>query len=412
MDPLFVTNPTPNTIRTFNVRFIPVDGGPEINTALNYSSANITFEIPPLLNNKVYACQLISKDSSVYSIQQNMANMVGTTAGAAGSVAGAAITTSQLASVTAAQVSTLQQTFAAMGGGAEARNNRINGRSVRKNEKLLYVFFFKTSQHNTLIQKMQTQNPSSTTPELFGGITWLEPKYTGGEKFDVFDVNGFPYMDGTTPMRTKSLVHFADARSGNWNTTYTTPVIYDLYQLFRSGGYTSLKLLRSTPDTIGIPPRWTVRFDSDYSAAAPLSPNEFLPQSLAPNSVFSNLSISQVASSAISTSSGFGGFGGFTGLVSAPSSLHLKVSTGMNTYFDYQRMVTIGNNVMAYYGHPSTSEFYPYNVKTKFLQFLGYGWRPMYNGSYEVNYYYRTPAFLCQTLDDFTPIDNRKPYTY
>jgi hypothetical protein len=341
-----------------------------------------------------------------------MANMVGTTGGAAGSAAGASITASQLSSVTAAQFSTLQQTFASMGAGAESRNNRINGRSVRKNEKLLYVFFFKTSQHNTLIQKMQTHNPSSTTPELFGSIAWLEPKYTGGEKFDAFDVNGFPYTDGSTPMRTKSLVYFADARSGNWNTTYTTPVIYDLYQMFRSGGYSALKLLRSNPDTIGIPPRWTVRFDSDYSAAAPLSPSEFLPQSLAPNSVFSNLSISQVASSAISTSSGFGGFGAFSGLVAAPSSLHLKVSTGMNTYFDYQRMVTIGNNVMGTYGHPSTSEFYPSNVKSKFLQFLGYGWRPMYTGSYEVNYYYRTPAFLCQTLDNFTPIDNRKPYTY
>jgi hypothetical protein len=412
MDPLFATNPTPTTIRKFSVRFIPVDGGAEINTALNYSGTSITFEIPPLLNNKVYACQLISKDSTLYTMQQNIANMVGTTGGAAGSAAGAAITASQLSSVTAAQFSTLQQTFASLGTGAEARNNRINGRSVRKNEKLLYVFFFKTSQHNTLIQKMQAQNPSSTTPELFGSITWLEPKYTGGEKFDAFDVNGFPYIDGSTPMRTKSLVYFADARSGNWNTSYTTPVIYDLYQMFRSGGYSALKLLRSNPDTLGIPPRWTVRFDSDYSAAAPLSPSEFLPQSLAPNSVFSNLSISQVASSAITTSSGFGGFGAFSGLVAAPSSLHLKVSTGMNTYFDYQRMVTIGNNVMGTFGHPSTSEFYPSNVRSKFLQFLSNGWRPMYTGSYEVNYYYRTPAFLCQTLDNFTPIDNRKPYTY
>ena len=412
MDPLFATNPTPTTIRKFNVRFIPVDGGPEINTALNYSGGNITFEIPPLLNNKVYACQLISKDSTLYTMQQNIANMVGTTGGAAGSAAGAAIAASQLSSVTAAQFSTLQQTFASLGTGAEARNNRINGRSVRKNEKLLYVFFFKTSQHNTLIQKMQAQNASTTTPELVGSITWLEPKYTGGENFDVFDVNGFPYMDGSTPIRTKSLVHFADARSGNWNTTYTTPVIYDLYQLFRQGNYSALKLLRSNPDTIGIPPRRTVRFDSDYSAAPPLSPNEFLPQSMAPNSVFSNLAVTQVASSAFGGSPGFGGFGGLSGFVSAPSTLHLKVATGLNTYMDRQRMVTIGNNVMANFGHPATSEFYPYNVKTKFIQFLGLGWRPMYNGQYEVNYYYRTPASLCQTLDDFAPIDNRKPYTY
>jgi len=417
MDPLFTTSPTATTVRKFNVRFIPIDGGPEINTALNYNGVNITFEIPPLLNNKVYACQLISRDSSIYTMQQNIANMVGTTAGAAGSLAGASITANQLASVTVAQFSTLQQSFASLGSGAEARSNRINGRSVRKNEKLLYVFFFKTSQHNTLIQKMQAQSPHSTASESFGSITWLEPKYTGGEKFDVYDVYGFPYIDGTTtPMRTKSLVHFADARSGNWNTTYTQPVIYDLYQLFRTGGYTGLKLLRSNPDTIGIPPRWTVRFDADYIPTAPLSPNEFLPLSTSPNSVFSNLVSTQLTLSTMSSTSGgaidaFAGIGG-GGLFSAPSSLQLRVSTGLNTYFDYQRMVTIGNNVMLYYGHPSTSEFYTYSVKTKFIQFLGYGWRPMFRGQYEVNYFYRTPAFLCQTLDNFIPIDNRKPYTY
>jgi len=304
-------------------------------------------------------------------------------------------------------LSTLSQSFATVGAGVESRNNRINGRTVRKNEKLLYVFFFKTSQHNTLIQKMQSHNPSPTGVTVFGPATWLEPKYTGGEKFDVFDVSGCSYMIGTSPQRTKSLVYFGDPRSGNWNTSYTTPIIYDLYSLFRSGGYTSFKLLRSNPDSIGIPPRWTVRFDADYAASQPLLPSEFLPMSTSPGSVFPSMVSTSFSSSSFSSS-----FGGFSGLVSSPSSAHLYVETGFRTYSDYQRMVTIGNNVMLYYGHPSTGEFYTPTVRSKFLSFLSNGWRPMYTGQYEVNYYYRTPAFLCQTLDDFTPIDNRKPYTY
>ncbi|MFM7813344.1 MAG: hypothetical protein ACKO66_02380, partial [Flavobacteriales bacterium] len=243
MDPLFTTNPTPTTIRKFSVRFIPVEGGPERNGTLTYGGTSVTFDIPELLNNKVYACQLISKDSTINS----------SSSAAASAALSAGLSTSPITStlsmVNVARISTLSQTFSSMGSGAMMRNNRIDGRSVRGNEKLLYVFFFKTSQYNTLVQKMQSQSASTTAVQSFLGVDVLEPKYTGGEKFDEYDVNGFPYMIGTTtPTRTKPLVYFRDARSDNWNTTYATPVIYDLYNLFRSGGYTSLRLLRSVPD--------------------------------------------------------------------------------------------------------------------------------------------------------------------
>jgi hypothetical protein len=67
---------------------------------------------------------------------------------------------------------------------------------------------------------------------------------------------------------------------------------------------------------------------------------------------------------------------------------------------------------MATFGHPSFGEFYSPTVRTKFIQFLGQGWRPMFRGQYEVNYYFRPPMFLCDTLDNFIPINNRKSYTY
>jgi hypothetical protein len=109
----------------------------------------------------------------------------------------------------------------------------------------------------------------------------------------------------------------------------------------------------------------------------------------------------------------FGGpFGAFAGAIPAPSTVYLDVETGFRTFVDYQRMVTIGNNVIGRVGHPQYSEFYTIPVRNKFIQFLNSGWRPMMRGQYEVNYYYRTPLLLCDTLDNFTPINNRKSYTY
>jgi hypothetical protein len=404
MEPLFTTTPNSTTRRKFSVRFIPVDGGPEQNTALYFNGVSISFEIPPLLNNKVYACQLIAKDSTIAAS--------GSLAGALGSNATSMMLGSglsnQLASVSVAQFSTLAQSFSTIAGGGQVRSNRINGRSVRNNEKLLYVFFFKTSQHNTLVEKMLAQNLGTTGRESFGSIDWLEPNYTGGEKFDVFDVTGYSYSFGNTPIKIKPLVHFADSRSDNWNTTYTQPNVYDLYQAFKTG-YTSLRLLRPNPDTVGIPPLRTVRFHEDYAYRSALAPNEYLPLSTAPNSVFASLVTSSVTTTGMATG---GAFGSFAGLVGPPSTVHLNVETGLRTYMDYQRMVTIGNNVMATFGHPINGEFYTPDVRAKFIQFLSQGWRPMFRGKYEINYYFRTPALLCPTLDNFTPVDNRKSYTY
>ena len=86
--------------------------------------------------------------------------------------------------------STLQQVFLNQGG-VETRNNRINGRTVRKNEKLLYVFFFKTSQYNSLQEKLNAFDATTTERTNLGVIEWFAPSFSGPEKFDVFDVNGF-----------------------------------------------------------------------------------------------------------------------------------------------------------------------------------------------------------------------------
>ena len=407
---LWNTSPTPSTIRKFSVRFIPIDGGAEKTTSLSINGQSIEFEIPDLLNNKVYACQLLAKDSTLTTLSQSILGTIGLGSGAAGSSAAASISASQMASVNAAQLSTIQQTFSAMGAGASSRSNRINGRSVRKNEKLIYVFFFKTSQHNTLAEKMQAKSASSTGRHEFLMFETLEPKYTGGESFDVFDVNGFSYEYATGDVRKiKPLVSFTDSRSDRWNTEYTKPIIYDLHQMLTAESFTNWRFFRANPDTIGIPPYRTVKFHQNFVFATKLSSSEFLPQSTAPNSVFGNITSVQQPSAI-----GVGGsFGYSSALTNSPNTLYLKVNTGAQTLADYTRMVTITNRVMLNYGNPYTSEFYPTPIRTRLRQFLGFGWRPMYRGQYQVSYFYEPPFNLCDTLDDFIiPTTNRKSYTY
>jgi hypothetical protein len=238
----------------------------------------------------------------------------------------------------------------------------------------------------------------------------LEPKYTGGESFDVFDVNGFSYEYATGDVRKiKPLVSFTDSRSDRWNTEYTKPIIYDLHQMLTAESFTNWRFFRANPDTIGIPPYRTVKFHQNFVFATKLSSSEFLPQSTAPNSVFGNITSVQQPSAI-----GVGGsFGYSSALTNSPNTLYLKVNTGAQTLADYTRMVTITNRVMLNYGNPYTSEFYPTPIRTRLRQFLGFGWRPMFRGQYQVSYFYEPPFNLCDTLDDFIiPTTNRKSYTY
>lgn len=427
MAPLFNPTPTPFTRRSFYVRFIPVDGGPQQQADLEFyeSARQLSFELPNLLNNKIYACQIISKDTTIISALNNV-NVSGIIAGVATSnpssnqgsagninINGLSVSSNAIALANQTlQNSSLTQLYATQLGGVQVRSNRIDGRTVRKNEKLLYVFFFKTSTHNTLQQKLASQNPGSTTRLALGLLEWLEPGFTGGERFDVFDVNGFRFMRGVQPQFIPPLVSMTEARTDTWNSTWATPVIYEFYQNLRNQGYTALRLQRANPDTLGIPPIRTVRFHSDNPTSNALQPSEFLPYSSSPTSVFSNL----IASGAVSfggfvSTGGLNGMGGFGGFNFVNNTMKLNVETGFRTWLDWHRMTTITNNVQMYYGSPYTSEFMTGLIKTQFIRYLQSGYRPIFNGNYQARFFFNTPYFMC-TDPDYSAPGIPKTYTY
>jgi hypothetical protein len=400
MAPLFTSTPTANTVRKFTVRFVPVDGGEQLDTELNFqqSSLMLNFTIPTLANNKIYACQIISKDSTIGS-PANLLNVLNISGG----------NYLQLSQTNSAITSSLAQTFIAQNGGVQVRNNRINGRTVRRNEKLLYVFFFKTSQFNTLQQKMSGVSSIAANRTNFGLFEYLAPTFTGPEKFDVFDVNGYRFMNGLSPQFIRSLVHSTESRIDNWNTTYTTPVIYNFYNNLRSSGYTSLKLTRANPDTLGIPPTNTLRFHESNPTRNPLTSNEYLPLSSSPNSVFANLANTGINYGMPPFG---GGFINFSGVAAGPDiALKLNMETSFRTLLDYLRMNTIVNSVQAYWGSPYTSEFITGLAKTQMITYITTPFKPLYRGPYTGRFYFRSPYYMCTDPDSY-PLPINKTYTY
>ena len=419
-EPLFNPQPTPVTRRKFNARFIPIDGGQEVNAALSFNASALTinFEVPTLLNNKVYACQIISKDSiistSILALNNGIlgGNLQG---GSSSSSSNSALNNSILGSSSSMAnsnimiSSTLQQVFLNQGG-VETRNNRINGRTVRKNEKLLYVFFFKTSQYNTLQEKLNAFAATTTERTNLGVIEWLAPSFSGPEKFDVFDVNGYRTSYPKPPLSIKPLVGMTEARTGNWHTNWANPIIYDLARNLYNYGYTGLRLIRPSPDTIGIPPIYTVRFHSGNPTKNALQPTEYLPLSSSPNSVFGS-SISMISGAFSSSfpspvsSSGMMFSGG------APAAMKLNVETASRTWLDWMRLTTISNDVQINYGSPLSSEFYSEPVRTQFINFLNDSYRMIYRGSYQTRFFFRSPFYMC-TDPDFFNAGTLKNYTY
>lgn len=410
MPPLLTTTPAPNTIRKFKVRFIPVDGGAESESQLTFDPGvnSIYFDIPTLLNNKTYACQLISKDSSTSFSTSSIST------GLSGMLSSISTTSTGINPATMMmQTSTLSTIYSATAaGGVDIRSNRINGRTVRKNEKLLYVFFFRTSQFNTLRDKINTFTPTTTAYRTFWGMEWLDPSFSGTEKFDVFDVRGasFASAPGYAATRIPPLVMIHDARADNWNSTFADPVIYSLYSNLRSYRYTYLSLLRSTPDSIGIPPFKTVYFHDDNPTRNELLPNEYLPFSSSPSSVFANLSPTTVTGLYGSTGS-VSPFSGFSSSLTSATYMKLTNATPSRTYADYLRMRTIVSNVTAYYGIPPASEFYTEPVKSQLIRYLNSSWIPITRGTYHTNFFYRTPYFLCDDPDGVA-VPAVKTYVY
>ncbi|HRH68333.1 MAG TPA: hypothetical protein PLB89_02385 [Flavobacteriales bacterium] len=379
---LFDTTPAENKVRTFRVVFTPVSGGATLESPVQLSGGapmHIFFEIPVLSNSKVYRVQLIAKDSTV-----------NTHTGPQAVLAGVALDHSAMMFSTGSYTNR-----SLMDGRIQLRQRTLAGYSLRSNEKMLYNFYFGTSQHNTLASKVAAMQHVVTVRDPVTPITAVNEhlySYYTGERFDRVDVRGFAYGPGAG-LKIPPLVDISEARTDAWTTSWAQPIIYDFYSAARNHPYTPtlLKLNRGLiyteagvmqgPDTIGIPPTNTIWFDVNTPTAALLTASDRRSNSLYGNNAI--VADGLPLAVAVGESSG------------PVSDVRLKTSTAIYVRQDYLRMATITGDISSRYGSPYGQEHFIGEPVDEYMRdYLESTYKVMYKGTYAADLEFR-PPFTC-----------------
>lgn len=220
----------------------------------NSRGGYISFEIPPLANNTMYAAQVIRRRVSVATsaISGSTTSFLGSAVlgmGGGGSTAGGGLSTTLGGALSGSAVRTalagvsVSQLYPSMlaryGSTLNIQQRTVSGfelgRAVEDNEKLLYLMFFKTSRFNRLQQKVASLTRSSVTatPAVWN-LQTLKASYTGPELFDPFDVEyqtvelgvgGSTQLYQIAPL----ILSRGAARTSQWHNLYANPLIYDGY---------------------------------------------------------------------------------------------------------------------------------------------------------------------------------------
>jgi hypothetical protein len=189
----------------------------------------VHFTTPQLDNNRIYAVQIIRRKEPTEELSSPTFEMP------------------------AALTSVLREKslYATAGGKTDIRaqlrtaSAKPNlGTAVQSNEKLLYVFFFKTSIHNTLASKMSgvalgrgVANPASVRSAQSASQALMEINVplTGSELFDPAEVedNSTKYGVFDYAIDPLLMIDAATTASG-WHTSFTTPLIYNELSWLRS----------------------------------------------------------------------------------------------------------------------------------------------------------------------------------
>ncbi|MEJ5261521.1 MAG: hypothetical protein WHT45_02495 [Ignavibacterium sp.] len=204
-------------------RFIPLDFNLQpIDVPFTYNNGRISFNIPQLQNSKAYFVQIIKKEVA----QQTPPT------GTGGGIQ--PINWSQI------QTSGILENLLYNNPLANVYLTRrtISATRVKIGEKLLYVFYFKTSQFNTLQSKLATLNYLLTEPvQTSGNYEQIRAKYSAAESFDYFDFRRHEWVRSGNTYYLPPLIRVtANERTAPWHNSFTNPLIYDKIQWMRSSG--------------------------------------------------------------------------------------------------------------------------------------------------------------------------------
>ncbi len=207
-------------------RFIPIDLNMQpfdVPFTYNSASKSIHFQIPDLTNNKAYFVQIIKKEIKQTSIQ------IGP---------GGIPLLNPETGIGQPSLLTIRERvlFNNPNANLYLSQRTISASRVKAGEKLLYAFYFKTSQFNNLESKLSSYNYSSTEiPQPVGFFEYQIAKYNGIERFDYYDFNPHTYQRSGNIYQIGPLIKVtAGERSAGWHNTFTNPNIYDQIQWMRS----------------------------------------------------------------------------------------------------------------------------------------------------------------------------------
>lgn len=351
------------------------------------SGTIIRFTTPPVENNRIYAVQIIRRKERAEELS------------------------SPTIEIPAALTSALREKllYATPGGKTDIRarlraaSAKPNlGTAVQSNEKLLYVFFFKTSVHNTLASKMSgitlgrgVANPSNVRSAQSGAQALMEINVplTGSELFDPAEVENMSVRNGVLDYAITPLVMIdAQTTASGWHTSFTNPLVYNELAWLRSRfAYTTPNVpssylrLQDNGVALRIPRRASV----DAAFANPLSASEVSAVSA------QNASISRLLATTPSIISSMSSrLAGFTfnqlGMSGGSSYYPLHFNHGLIVPLDFDDLK-----------QGATTKFLQNTIPTNRLTvterdrlsaIMGRMYNPPAGGTYQVDFKYRPPT--------------------
>lgn len=398
----------PGYRQTYFIRFIPVDGGDTVTSPIIYTDRTITFQIPSnLRTSTTYAAQIVRRRISesllpgftVNPLEQRYRQRY----------------EQRLGEIIRSRYETRQQ-------GVEVRQRRIDGRLTSDpNERIYYVFFFKTSRFRNLSAKINASSVAFVNRETGDfGVDNLIVRFNSPENLDEFDVYGTSYRYGSQTITISPLIRMRDGLNNPWYNTFTGPIMYNSYfrdlqnfvsSLIPSGFYGEIirgivnssnfgYLNRRLSSPVGVPPVnnvVTIRSEVDR----PMNESEYLPVSEAGAALISTFSS---FSSAVSSAFGVGSSS--TSRSSSNYSINIQFGPATVAWYDYDNLNTITRTL------DGLSRSYPAIInireplRTQMSRFINSRWTSYIVGSYRIELKYIAPT--CANPDYL----ERIPYIY
>lgn len=254
---LFTRTNTADYAWSYKVRFTPVDGGePVITDMRNYTSINITFDIPVLANNKVYQVDFIAQRGLTPEGKRRQA---------LGSVARQNSLGAKSPTIRA------RITERSFGGSTLIVKDRsaTAGSKTSEDFVILYTYHFKTSQYNTITEKWNAMRVKPAEKAGWGdleSITYVAE----GEGYDDYDMNRHTFVQQGRTIHIAPLVNFSAAWTPASNIWMQSQMyyVYDFKNWLFSNRFNNPRNNRAfefTNRSNGIPPYVPVQFsDNSY----------------------------------------------------------------------------------------------------------------------------------------------------